>query len=165
MVSSPWFVSCASYLIHMRWKPSLDLIWLVIKNSSKLSGTSMSSGTQGLLKGKHRPSLWNLSPTFKPGDFTRVSDRSSKGGKASLAHVLQLWHKETPIPYISNDNFRQEDRFRYWHDELPRHGHVNFIWKTAWYSQEKHYGQDAGNYKKKLRTSPHALDDEVENSV
>ena len=31
---------------------------------------------------------------------------------------------EKPIPYISNDNFNQEDIFDYWNDHLSGHAHV-----------------------------------------
>ncbi len=31
---------------------------------------------------------------------------------------------EKPTPYISNDNFSQEDIFDYWNDQLPGHTHV-----------------------------------------
>jgi hypothetical protein len=34
-------------------------------------------------------------------------------------------YMKKPIPYISKDNFSQEDIFDYWNDHLPGHVHVN----------------------------------------
>jgi hypothetical protein len=41
MASSPWFVCCASYLLHIRWEPSPDLIWF------PLAGVSFFQGCDG----------------------------------------------------------------------------------------------------------------------
>jgi hypothetical protein len=37
---------------------------------------------------------------------------------------LEGWLLEKPIPYISNDNFSQEDIFDYWNDHFPGYTHV-----------------------------------------
>jgi hypothetical protein len=37
---------------------------------------------------------------------------------------LEGWLLETPIPYISNDSFSQEDIFDYWNVQLPGHGQI-----------------------------------------
>jgi hypothetical protein len=38
---------------------------------------------------------------------------------------LEEWIKENPIPYISHDNFSQEDIVHYWGGRLSGHTHVN----------------------------------------
>ena len=54
------------------------------------------------------------------------SDKTAVRASPSQAQVDQLegWLLEKPIPYISNDNFRQEDIFDYWNDHLSGHAHV-----------------------------------------
>ena len=45
--------------------------------------------------------------------------------KPQALDQLEEWMKEKPIPYISHDNFSQEDIFDYWSGRLPGHAHVN----------------------------------------
>ena len=45
--------------------------------------------------------------------------------KPQALDQLEEWIKEKPIPYISNDNFSQEDTLHYWAGRLPGHAHVN----------------------------------------
>jgi hypothetical protein len=47
-------------------------------------------------------------------DKTTVRDPPSQ---TQVDH-LQGWFLEKPIPYISNDNFRQEGIFEHWNDQL-----------------------------------------------
>ena len=55
------------------------------------------------------------------------SDKTAVRASPSQAQVDQLegWLLEKPIPYISNDNFSQEDIFDYWSGCLAGHAHVN----------------------------------------
>jgi hypothetical protein len=46
-------------------------------------------------------------------------------GKPQVLDELEEWMKETPIPYISNDKFSQEDIFHYGGGRLTGHAHVN----------------------------------------
>ena len=54
------------------------------------------------------------------------SDKTAVRVSPSQTQVDQLegWLLEKPIPYISNDNFSQEDIFEYWNEQLPGHAHV-----------------------------------------
>ncbi len=54
------------------------------------------------------------------------SDKTAVRASPSQAQVDQLerWLLEKPIPYISKDNFSQEDIFDYWNGKLPGHAHV-----------------------------------------
>ena len=54
------------------------------------------------------------------------SDKTAVRASPSQAQVDQLegWLLEKPIPYISNDNFSQEDIFDYWNGKLSGHAHV-----------------------------------------
>ncbi len=58
--------------------------------------------------------------------LTNESDKTAVRGSPSQAQVDQLegWLLEKPIPYISNDNFRQEDIFDFWNGKLVGHAHV-----------------------------------------
>ena len=55
------------------------------------------------------------------------SDKTAVRASPSQAQVDQLegWLLEKPIPFISNDNFRQEGIFDYWNDQVSGHAHVN----------------------------------------
>jgi hypothetical protein len=46
--------------------------------------------------------------------------------RTAHAQVDQLkgWFLEKPIPYISNDNFRQDVAFDYWNDHQSGRAHV-----------------------------------------
>ena len=59
------------------------------------------------------------------------SDKTTVRVSPSQAQVDQLeeWLLEKPIPYISNDNFSQEDIFDYWNGKLSGHAHV---WTRRW---------------------------------
>jgi hypothetical protein len=54
------------------------------------------------------------------------SDKTAVRASPSQAQVdhLEGWLLEKPIPYISNDNFRQEGIFDHWNGKLPGHVHV-----------------------------------------
>jgi hypothetical protein len=55
------------------------------------------------------------------------SDKTTVRASPSQAQVddqLEGWLLEKPIPYISNDNFNQEDIFDYWNGKLSGHAHV-----------------------------------------
>jgi hypothetical protein len=58
--------------------------------------------------------------------LTNESDKTTVRASPSQAQVDQFegWFLEKPIPYISNDNFSQEDTFDYWNDNLSGHAHV-----------------------------------------
>ena len=58
--------------------------------------------------------------------LTNESDKTTVRVSPSQAQVDQFegWFLEKQIPYISNDNFIQEDIFDYWNDNLPGHNHV-----------------------------------------
>ena len=58
--------------------------------------------------------------------LTNESGKTSVRASPSQTQVDQLggWLLEKPIPYISNDNFSQEDIFDYWNGQLPGHAHV-----------------------------------------
>jgi hypothetical protein len=45
--------------------------------------------------------------------------------KAQALDQWGEWIKETPFPYISNDNFSQKDISHYWAGRLPGQDHVN----------------------------------------
>ena len=50
------------------------------------------------------------------------SDTQKRGPSPSPPD--EEWFLEKPIPYISNDNFSQEDIFDYWNGKLSGHAHV-----------------------------------------
>ena len=54
------------------------------------------------------------------------SDKTAVRASPSQPQVDQLegWLLEKPIPYISNDNFNQEDIFDYWNGKRSGHDHV-----------------------------------------
>ncbi len=51
------------------------------------------------------------------------SDKTTVRASPSQAQV-ERWLLEKPIPYISNNNFRQEGIFDYWNGKLSGHTHV-----------------------------------------
>ena len=55
------------------------------------------------------------------------SDKTEVRTSPSQTQVDQLeeWLLEKPTPYISLDNFSQEDIFDYWSGRLSGHTHVN----------------------------------------
>ena len=54
------------------------------------------------------------------------SDKTTVRARPSQVQVdhLEVCLLEKPIPYISNNNFSQEDIFDYWNDQLSGHTHV-----------------------------------------
>ncbi len=58
--------------------------------------------------------------------LTKESDKTAIRISPSQVQVDQLEGclLEKPIPYISNDNFNQEDIFDYWNGKLSGHAHV-----------------------------------------
>ena len=58
--------------------------------------------------------------------LTNESDKTVVRDSPSQTQVDQFegWLLEKPIPYISNDNFRQKGIFDYWNVHLSEHAHV-----------------------------------------
>ena len=55
----------------------------------------------------------------------QTRDSPSKRYVKPQVHQLEEWLKGKPIPYTSNDKFRQEGFFYSCHGHLPGHAHVN----------------------------------------
>jgi hypothetical protein len=67
------------------------------------------------------------------------SDKTAGRVSPSQAQVDQLegWLLEKPIPYISNDNFRQEGIFDYWTGKLSGHAHVKRTYNSTMLSRKE----------------------------
>jgi hypothetical protein len=71
-------------------------------------------------------------PSPNEGDFEKQMSLANESDKTAVrvspaqtqADQIEGWLLEKPIPYISNDNFSQEDIFDHWNGKLSGHAHV-----------------------------------------